>query len=122
MTDQTKTALSAFKEHVLSVIASTEAKRHSSAVAAIDIDRFLAAHRKEQSIKAGTWPEDAGEFGRLAVVAQNGNTGEHYSELGETVGQQKLIPISGHGGHGGLDDGNVRFLTATWHPDICKEQ
>lgn len=89
MTDQTKTALAAFKEHVLELLASYPAKRHSPVVAAIDIDRFLAAHRKEQAIKAGTWPEDAGEFGRLAIVAQNGNTGKHYSELGHPTG----IPI-----------------------------
>lgn len=66
MTDQTKTALAAFKEHVLSVIASTEAKRHSSAVAAIDIDRFLAAHRTELAIKDGTWMgKKEGETTRL---------------------------------------------------------
>lgn len=120
MTDQTKAALVAFQNHVLDILASHPAKRHSPKVAAIDIDRFLAAHRTELAIKSGEWPEDAGEFGRLAVVAQNGNTGEHYPGLGETVGQPKMIPISGHGNHGGLDDSNARFVTNTWYPHIYR--
>ena len=99
MTDQTRTAITAFREHVLAVIASTPAARHSSAVAAIDIDRFLAAHRKEQAIKDGAWPED----------------------VGEAVGQQKMIPISGHGGHGGLDDFNAKFVTTSWHPHAWRK-